>query len=384
MSSDLQFVPARIILENGIEVTGNSFGAPVDSFGEIVFNTSMMGYQEIITDPSYTGQTIVFTYPMIGNYGINESDNESSKPNVTGVIVREVSRIVSNWKATDSLPNFLKKNNIPAIEGVDTRYLTLNIRNEGAMRCLITHDMTTSKDILIEKIKASPDMNGADLAKVVSTKAAYKYQPDHQETGYDDRIGTGERFEIVAVDYGIKRNILRILHQIGFNVNVVPCNAGYQEIMAYNPDGIFLSNGPGDPAAVTYTIPVVKQLIESGIPVFGICLGHQISALAMGAKTYKLKFGHRGANHPVKDLLTSKIEITSQNHGFAVDEKSLPSFIKITHVNLNDKTNEGIRHKTVPFFSVQYHPESSPGPHDSHYLFDRFIEMIKVHKKIPA
>lgn len=378
---DLQFVPARIILENGIELKGNSFGAPVDSFGEIVFNTSMMGYQEIISDPSYTGQTIVFTYPMIGNYGVNETDIECDSPKVTGIIVREVSRIVSNWKATDSLPNYLKKHNIPAIEAVDTRFLTLNIRNQGAMRCLITHDLTTTVDEHVQKINLSPNMDGADLAKVVSTKSTYVYKPDHLETGYSG-LSHKEIYKIVAIDYGIKRNILRILHQMGCEVIVMPCTAGFEEIMSNNPDGIFLSNGPGDPAAVTYSIPVVKKIIESGIPTFGICLGHQISALALGAKTYKMKFGHRGANHPVKDLATSKIEITSQNHGFAVDEKSLPATVEVTHVNLNDQTNEGIKHKSLPFFSVQYHPESSPGPHDSHYLFDRFFKLIQSSKKV--
>lgn len=379
--SDLEFVPARIVLENGLVLEGKSFGSPIDSFGEIVFNTSMTGYQEIITDPSYAGQTIVFTYPLIGNYGVNEDDIENLTPKITGIVVRQISRIVSNWKATDSLPNFLKKHNIPAIEAVDTRFLTLNIRDEGAMRCLITHDLTTSVDDLVEKIKLSPDMNGADLAKVVTTKSTYTYQPDHQETGFA-YSGKPLNYKIVAVDYGIKQNMLRILHQAGCEVTVVPCTTTFEEIVLHNPDGIFLSNGPGDPAAVTYAIDVVRQIIESGIPTFGICLGHQISALALGGKTYKMKFGHRGANHPVKDLTTNKIEITSQNHGFAVDAKSLPDPVEITHINLNDQTNEGMKHKAYPFFSVQYHPESSPGPHDSHYLFDRFFDLIKSSKKV--
>lgn len=379
--SDLEFVPARIVLENGLVLEGKSFGSPIDSFGEIVFNTSMTGYQEIITDPSYAGQTIVFTYPLIGNYGVNEDDIENLTPKITGIVVRQISRIVSNWKATDSLPNFLKKHKIPAIEAVDTRFLTLNIRDEGAMRCLITHDLTTSVDDLVEKIKLSPDMNGADLAKVVTTKSTYTYQPDHQETGFA-YSGKPLNYKIVAVDYGIKQNMLRILHQAGCEVTVVPCTTTFEEIVLHNPDGIFLSNGPGDPAAVTYAIDVVRQIIESGIPTFGICLGHQISALALGGKTYKMKFGHRGANQPVKDLTTNKIEITSQNHGFAIDAKSLPDSVEITHINLNDQTNEGMKHKAYPFFSVQYHPESSPGPHDSHYLFDRFFDLIKSSKKV--
>jgi len=378
------FVPARLILENGVSLTGRSFGAETDSFGELVFNTSMMGYQEILTDPSYSGQTMVFTYPLIGNYGVNETDTESTRIHVSGLVVREVSRVVSNWRATASLPDYLKKQGIPGIEGVDTRKLTLILRTEGAMRCLITHDMTTPEKNLIEKVKNSPSMVGADLAKVVSSKEIYHYQPSHLETGFEPAAAPSKRFKVAAIDYGIKQNILRILHQSGCEVTVFPCTVTAEDILAFDPDGIFLSNGPGDPEAVTYTIPEVARLISSGLPVFGICLGHQISALALGAKTYKLKFGHRGGNHPVKDIRTAKIEITAQNHGFAVDIDSLPADLELTHLNLNDQTVEGFRHKKLPFFSVQYHPEASPGPHDSHYLFDEFVSMMAAARKNPV
>ncbi|NUQ80061.1 MAG: glutamine-hydrolyzing carbamoyl-phosphate synthase small subunit [Bacteroidetes bacterium] len=374
---------ARLVLENGTEVRGTSFGARTDRFGELVFNTSMTGYQEILSDPSYCRQTIIFTYPHIGNYGVNEEDMESRLLHVTGMVCREVSKTVSNWRATHSLPDFLKKHNIPGIEGVDTRFLTLAIRNEGAMRCLITHDMDTPVAELVQKIKESPDMVGADLASEVTTRESYVYKPDHQLSGYDQNGQPDTRFRVVAIDYGIKQNILRILNQTGCEVTVLPSSASLEEIRSYQPQGVFLSNGPGDPAAVTYTIPVVKELIESGIPVFGICLGHQIAALALGAKTYKLKFGHRGGNHPVKNLKTGAIEITAQNHGFAVDTDSLPSGVELTHLNLNDQTVEGIRHRTLPFFSVQYHPEASPGPHDSHYLFRDFISLMKD-RMVPA
>lgn len=378
------FVPARLILENGVCLTGRSFGAETDSFGELVFNTSMMGYQEILTDPSYSGQTMVFTYPLIGNYGVNETDTESSGVHVSGMVVREVSRVVSNWRATASLPDYLKRQGIPGIEGVDTRKLTLILRTEGAMRCLITHDMTSPEKNLIEMVKNSPSMVGADLAKEVSTKEIYLYSPSHLETGFEPSSEPSKRFKVAAIDYGIKQNILRILHQSGCDVTVFPCTVTAKEILSFNPEGVFLSNGPGDPEAVTYTIPEVSSLIASGLPVFGICLGHQISALALGAKTYKLKFGHRGGNHPVKDLRTAKIEITAQNHGFAVDIDSLPAELELTHLNLNDQTVEGFRHKKLPFFSVQYHPEASPGPHDSHYLFDEFVSLMKSARKNPV
>ncbi len=378
------FVPARLILENGVCLTGRSFGAETDSFGELVFNTSMMGYQEILTDPSYSGQTMVFTYPLIGNYGVNETDTESSRIHVSGMVVREVSRVVSNWRATASLPDYLKKHGIPGIEGVDTRKLTLILRTEGAMRCLITHDMTSPETSLIEAVKNSPSMVGADLAKVVSSKESYQYVPSHLETGFEPADEPSPKFKVAAIDYGIKQNILRILHQSGCEVTVFPCTVTADELFSFSPEGVFLSNGPGDPEAVTYTIPEVSRLISSGLPVFGICLGHQISALALGAKTYKLKFGHRGGNHPVKDLRTAKIEITAQNHGFAVDIDSLPAELELTHLNLNDQTVEGFRHKKLPFFSVQYHPEASPGPHDSHYLFDEFVSLMKAARKNPV
>ena len=358
---------AKLALENGTVFTGESFGAAGETAGEVVFNTSMIGYQEILTDPSYCGQIVTMTYPHIGNYGINPEDVESSKPQVAGFVVREYSKFYSNFRATESLGDYLMRHNIVGIESIDTRKLTRIIRITGAMNAVIS---TTDLDdaSLVRKAKEFPSMSGLDLAKVVTTKAQYKFSTNGKSES---------RYKVVAYDYGIKTNILRKLHERGCDVTVVPANFSVDEIVRYNPDGIFLSNGPGDPAAVTYAIENVRRLIGQK-PIFGICLGHQILALAAGAKTYKLKFGHRGANHPVKNLLNETVEVTSHNHGFAVDLDSLPSDYEVTHVDLNDNVLEGFRHKNLPIFCVQYHPEASPGPHDSDYLFDNFISIMQT------
>jgi carbamoyl-phosphate synthase small subunit len=371
---------AKLSLENGTVFTGESFGAPGEVTGEVVFNTSMTGYQEIFTDPSYCGQIVTLTYPLIGNYGINGIDIESAHPQVSGVVVRESSGIFSNFRAGGSLSEWLAEHNVPAIEGVDTRMLTRMLRTDGALRGVIsTVDMDDSS--LARKASSSPSMNGLDLATKVTCPKPYSWD-ETDGTPFALGLssgsgGKGPRFKVVAYDYGIKRNILRRLVLYGCVVTVVPASFPAADVIAMKPDGIFLSNGPGDPAAVRVAIGNIKAL-AGRIPIFGICLGHQLLALALGGKTYKLKFGHRGGNHPVKNLLTGKIEITSQNHGFAVDPESLdPSTVEITHVNLYDQTNEGFRHRELPLFSVQYHPEASPGPHDSDYLFADFIAMMK-------
>lgn len=372
---------AKLALENGTVLTGDAFGANGEVSGEVVFNTSLSGYQEIFTDPSYNGQLVTMTYPMIGNYGVNLDDLESATPQVAGVIVREYIDYYSNFRATGSLGEWLKKYHILAIQGLDTRMLTRMIRTDGAMRgVLSTDDMDDAN--LLKKVTASPRMDGLNLASVVSCKEPYEWdQVDETSFALRPQLASGKngrRFSVVAYDYGIKRNILRRLTSYGCKVTVVPTDYPAEEVLARDPDGIFLSNGPGDPAAVKVAIQNVKILIGKK-PIFGICLGHQILALALGARTFKLKFGHRGGNHPVKNLLTQAIEITSQNHGFAVDAQSLdPRSIQITHINLNDNTNEGFRHKDLPLFCVQYHPEASPGPHDSDYLFRDFISMMKT------
>ncbi|HET6272725.1 MAG TPA: glutamine-hydrolyzing carbamoyl-phosphate synthase small subunit [Bacteroidota bacterium] len=372
---------AKLALENGTVLTGDAFGANGEVSGEVVFNTSLSGYQEIFTDPSYNGQLVTMTYPMIGNYGVNVEDLESSRPQVSGVIVREYIDYYSNFRATGSLGEWLKKYHILAIQGLDTRMLTRMIRTDGAMRgVLSTVDMDDGN--LLKKVTASAKMDGLNLASVVSCKEPYEWdQVDGTSFALRPQLASGKngrRFSVVAYDYGIKQNILRRLTSYGCKVTVVPTDYPAEEVLARDPDGIFLSNGPGDPAAVKVAIQNVKKLIGKK-PIFGICLGHQILALALGARTFKLKFGHRGGNHPVKNLLTQAIEITSQNHGFAVDPESLdPRSIQITHINLNDNTNEGFRHKDLPLFCVQYHPEASPGPHDSDYLFRDFISMMKT------
>ena len=351
---------AKLVLENGTIFTGASFGASGETIGEVCFNTGMTGYQEILTDPSYCGQLVTMTYPHIGNYGVNLEDVESNKIQAAGFIVREESVVPSNFRSTQSLGEYLQDQKIVGIQEIDTRMLTRILRDEGAMNGIIS-TMDLDDDSLLKKVKAASSMDGLDLAKVVTCDKSYEWSK-----------GT---HKIAAIDFGIKHNILRLLESHGCEVTVFPVTTTAREILEFNPDGVFLSNGPGDPAAVTYAINMVKELLGKK-PIFGICLGHQILALALDAKTYKLKFGHRGCNHPVKNLETGIVEITSQNHGFAVDENSLPKNIEVTHLSLNDQTVEGLKCIDVPAFSVQYHPESSPGPHDSRYLFEQFINMI--------
>jgi len=364
---------AIIALEDGRIFEGYSFGAEGEKAGEIVFNTSMMGYQEILTDPSYKVQIVTMTYPLIGNYGINFEDVESAKPQVEGFVIKEYSHIYSNWRAKKSLKEYLIEHNIIGIEGVDTRALTKHIRTQGAMKAVIS-TIDLDNDSLVKKAKASPGLIGRDLVKEVTCKEVQNAKCKMQNAKY----------KVVAMDFGVKYNILRMLEKVGCSVTIVPAKTSAEEILSYNPDGIFLSNGPGDPAGVPYAIETVKKLIyrllitDYRLPIFGICLGHQILGLAFGGKTYKLKFGHRGGNQPVKDLATGKIDITSQNHGFCVDINSLnKDEVEITHINPNDDTLEGMRHKKLPIFSVQYHPEASPGPHDASYLFNRFTELMK-------
>jgi carbamoyl-phosphate synthase small subunit len=378
---------AKLVLENGTVFTGESFGSDSlgEAAGEVVFNTSLTGYQEILTDPSYCGQIVTMTYPLIGNYGVNRDDMEGIKPHVSGFVVKEYFDYYSNFRATERLGDWLKKHNIMAIQGIDTRMLTKIIRNSGAMRAMIS---TTDLDdrSLLEKVRRSLVMTGRDLTREVTCASPYKWKvvdttPFALQSDVRNILDDGQRFNVVVFDYGVKYNILRRLTSYGCTLTVVPSSFSAEETLALNPDGIFLSNGPGDPEAVRYAIATLKALVEKK-PIFGICLGHQLLAHAFGGKTFKLKFGHRGANHPVKNLLTNDIEITSQNHGFAVDPDSLPPELQITHVNLNDGTNEGFSHRELPIFSVQYHPEASPGPHDSDYLFRQFIQLMKEHSNV--
>lgn len=382
---------AIIALEDGTIFEGVSFGAAGERTGEIVFNTSMTGYQEIITDPSYKGQIVTMTYPLIGNYGVNKEDVESAGPQVEGFIIKERSKIASNFRSVKSLDQYLKENNIIGVEGIDTRSLTLHIRTKGAMKGIISTIDLNPKS-LIKKAKDSPGLIGRDLVKEVTCGKSYKAEtvlaPGSRLKAQENKIQPlasslqpSARFKVVAMDFGIKYNILRCLVDAGCDVTVVPADTKANEILAKDPDGIFLSNGPGDPAAVLYAIEEIKKLLGKK-PIFGICLGHQLLGLAFGGRTFKLKFGHRGANHPVKDLKTGKIEITSQNHGFCVDMNSLnKDDTESTHINLNDNTLEGMAHKKLPVFSVQYHPEASPGPHDSRYLFKRFMDLMDRYAK---
>ena len=357
---------ALLALEDGTTFAGEAFGALGEVFGEVVFNTSMTGYQEILTDPSYTGQIVAMTYPLIGNYGVNADDVESAKPQVEGFVVKELSRVASNWRGQQTLGAWVAHHGIVGLQGIDTRALTRLLRIKGALKGVIsTEDLDPQR--LVQKAKNSPGLLGRDLVKEVSCTAPFTWEPP---------AGVTAQFHVVAIDCGTKRNIFRMLAQAGCRVTVVPAAATTEEILALKPDGLFLSNGPGDPEGVPYVIETVRGCLGK-LPIFGICLGHQILGLALGGKTYKLKFGHHGGNHPVLDLTSRRVEITAQNHGFAVDVESIPGGqVELTHVNLYDKTAEGMRHKTLPVFSVQYHPEASPGPHDAHHLFDRFLQLM--------
>ena len=369
---------AILALEDGTWFRGIAAGAQGETAGEVVFNTSMTGYQEVLTDPSYSGQIVTMTCPEIGNYGVTDEDREADSPHVAGFIIRDESPIASNWRSQSTLRDYFIKNKIVAIGDIDTRELTRKLRSGGVMRGVVMTGSQLDPNALVEKARAIPKMEGSDLVKGVTTSKAFDFAADHEDL-FAKTPGrkAKKRLKIAAYDYGMKRNILCRLSAHGCDVRVYPATAPASELLASNPDGVFLSNGPGDPAVLTYAIENAKVLVKSDVPTFGICLGHQILGLAMGGSTFKLKFGHRGANHPVKKHATGKIEITSQNHGFAVDPMSLPDEVEVTHENLYDHTVEGLKHKKHPVFCVQYHPEASPGPHDADYLFDDFIAMIE-------
>jgi carbamoyl-phosphate synthase small subunit len=369
---------AILALENGTFYRGSAAGAEGEARGEVVFNTSMTGYQEVLTDPSYAGQIVAMTCAEIGNYGVSPDDVESRKPQVAGFIIRDESPMASNWRSAGTLHDYLAANQIVAISDIDTRALTRLLRSSGVMRGVIATGSALDVDTLVEHARAIPKMEGSDLVKVVTSEIAFDWpEEDPDEFGVAIEHRAKRRLKIAAYDFGMKWNIMRRLSAHGCDVRVYPASTPAEELLNTNPDGVFLSNGPGDPAPLTYAIDNAKTLVASGVPVFGICLGHQILGLAMGGTTFKLKFGHRGANHPVKKLTTGKIEITSQNHGFAVNPDTLPADVEVTHKNLYDGTVEGLRHKSQPVFCVQYHPEASPGPHDADYLFNDFIEMIE-------
>ncbi|MBD2197553.1 MULTISPECIES: glutamine-hydrolyzing carbamoyl-phosphate synthase small subunit [Calothrix] len=378
-------IPALLVLADGTAYRGWSFGATGTTIGEVVFNTGMTGYQEVLTDPSYCGQIVVFTYPELGNTGVNPEDEESARPQVRGAIARNICQRPSNWRSTQSLPDYLKQHQIPGIYGIDTRALTRKIRMFGAMNGAISTAILDEAELL-EQVQAAPSMQGLNLVREVTTPTVYEWsEPTIPAWEFNANApeNHGESFTVVALDFGVKRNILRRLASYGCQVIVVPANTPPEEILKYNPDGIFLSNGPGDPAAVTEGIATAKALLGAEKPIFGICMGHQILGHALGAETFKLKFGHRGLNQPAG--LQQRVEITSQNHSFAIDPDSLPeAVVEISHLNLNDRTVAGVRHKSLPVFSVQYHPEASPGPHDADYLFAEFVKAMQAARQLAA
>ncbi len=376
---------AILALEDGRVFHGRSFGGQMERVGEVVFNTSLTGYQEIFTDPSYAGQIVVLTNPQIGNYGTSPSDAESARPYIEGLVVREFSPISSNWRSTEVTDEYLERNGIPVIADVDTRAVVRHLRAHGVMRGCVSTDVG-DPEALVAKARAHRAMDGTDLASVVSTKESYGWSAAEPRNETGDALlpqknvaATGE-MHVVAYDFGIKQNILRMLARENCRVTVVPAKTSATDVLAMNPDGVFFSNGPGDPEPLAYAQQTIRDL-QGKTPLFGICLGHQLFGLALGGKTYKLKFGHHGGNHPIKNLETGKVEITAQNHNYNVDPESLPDEVAVTHVNLNDNTLAGLKHKTDPMFSVQYHPEASPGPHDSHYLFRDFRRMMEEWKK---
>jgi len=356
---------ALLVLEDGRAFRGRSWGAAGECTGEMIFNTSMSGYQEVLTDPSYAGQIVCMTYPLIGNYGVNARDAESARPWVEGFVVREASRTASNWRSEETLDAYMKRCNIPALDHIDTRALVRHIRERGAMRaCLSSTD--TDEASLLEKARRAPAMENRELASVVTCEEIYEIPAEGVE-----------KFHVVCYDFGVKRNSLRELAALGCRISVVPYDTSAAQVAEMRPDGIFLSNGPGDPASMTNVVREIKAVLEQGTPTFGICFGHQLLGRAFGGSTYKLRFGHRGGNQPVKDLVTGAVEITSHNHGFAVEAASLPAEVEVTHLNLNDDCVEGMRHKRLPAFSVQYHPEAAPGPHDAAHHFNRFIQLME-------
>ena len=356
--------PALLALEDGRTFRGRSWAAEGEACGEMVFNTSMTGYQEVLTDPSYAGQIVCMTYPLIGNYGVNQADEESARPWVEGFVVREASRVASNWRLDETLDDYLRRWKIVAIEGIDTRALVRHIRDKGAMRaCISTVDLDEAS--LVEKALNSPPMENRELASVVTTDAPYTFKSEGDE-----------RFHVVCYDFGVKRNSLRQLAKLGCRITVVPAATQADEVLAMKPDGIFLSNGPGDPASMNKEVEQIRELIKTSVPTFGICFGHQLLGRAFGGKTFKLAFGHRGGNQPVKDSEEGGVEVTSHNHGFAVSADSLPGDVEVTHINLNDQCVEGMRHRSLPIISVQYHPEAAPGPHDAEHHFRRFIDLM--------
>ncbi|AFY40663.1 carbamoyl-phosphate synthase small subunit [[Leptolyngbya] sp. PCC 7376] len=371
--------PAVLVLADGTTYEGCSFGATGTTFGEVVFNTGMTGYQEVLTDPSYRGQVVTFTYPELGNTGVTPEDEESGGPQVKGAIARNIAPRPSNWRSTQALPDYLKQHNVVGIYGIDTRDLTRRLRVSGAMNGAISTEVLDTEELL-RQLQETPSMEGQNLVKEVTTTEIYEWtEATDSHWEFSNTTKSDVDLTVVAVDFGVKRNILRRLASYGCKVIVVPANTPAEKILSYNPDGIFLSNGPGDPAAVTEGIATVKDILKAEKPTFGICMGHQILGLSLGAETFKLKFGHRGLNQPA-GLKQKQIEITSQNHGFAITEESMGDNIQITHLNLNDRTVAGLEHKELPFFSVQYHPEASPGPHDADYLFDKFVQTMREHK----